>query len=77
MRLYNSDAVNKDDITDSLLEMLEKDTGKEIFTIRVLGDTKAGLEALVVFKDKSIMMGLINVGTVKGQIAFRVQGNYI
>jgi hypothetical protein len=77
MRLYKSEATEKEDITDSLLEMLEKDTGKEIFTIRVLGDTKEGLETLIVFKDRTILMGLVNVGRVEGQIALRIQGNYI
>jgi hypothetical protein len=75
MKIYQAE--NEEDFMDSIIAMLEQDTGKDIFTIRILGETETGLETLIVFNDKSVLMGMIHVGTVKGQLAIRMQGNFI
>jgi hypothetical protein len=75
MRLYQAE--NEEDFFDSLLQMMEQDTGKKIFTMRVLEHTDAGLETLIVFEDKQILMGIIKVGSIQGKMAIRMQGNYI
>jgi hypothetical protein len=75
MRIY--EAKNDEDFTDALLQMMEQDTGKKIFTMRILEHNEDGLESLIVFEDKNILMGKIKVTTIKGKLAIRMQGNYI
>lgn len=75
MKFYQ--ATDDDEFVDSMLKMLEQDTGKKVFTMRVLEHSVEGLETLVIFEDKTIMMGIIKVGTVRGKIAIRMQGNFI
>jgi hypothetical protein len=75
MRIYQAE--NEEDFLDSLLQMMEQDTGKKIFTMRVLEHTDEGLETLIVFEDKQILMGIIKVGTIQEKMAIRMQGNYI
>jgi hypothetical protein len=75
MRLYQ--AKDDEDFMDSLLQMLEQDTDKKIFTMRVLAHTQEGLETLIVFEDKDILMGIIKVQTIQGKMAIRVQGDFI
>ncbi len=75
MKVYQAE--DEKDFVDSLIKMLEQDTKKEIFTIRILEHKIQGLETIIVFKDKTVMLGMIKVGTVKGKIAIRMQGNYV
>jgi hypothetical protein len=75
MKIYK--AKIEEDIVDSLIKMMEQDTGKKVFTIRVIGETDDGLETLVVFTDETILMSKITIMTLKGNYAFRMQGNYI
>lgn len=75
MNIYQAE--NEEDFVDSLIQMMEQDTGKKIFTMRVLEHTVQGLDALIVFEDKSILQGQIKVGSIKGKLAIRMQGNYI
>lgn len=75
MNIYQAE--NEEDFMDSMLQMLEQDTGKKIFTMRILDHSHDGLETLVVFEDKQVMMGIIKVGTIKGNMGIRMQGNYI
>jgi hypothetical protein len=70
-------AENEEDFMDSLLQMMEQETGKKIFTMRVLEHSNDGLESLIVFEDKQVMMGIIKVGSIKGKLAIRMQGNFI
>jgi hypothetical protein len=75
MNIYQ--AKDDQDFVDSLIQMLEQDTQKKIFTLRVLDHTVEGLETLIVFEDQSILMGMIKVQPIKGKIGLRMQGNYI
>jgi hypothetical protein len=65
------------DFVDSIITMLEQDTKKKVFTLRILEHTETGLETLIVFDDKEILTGIIKVVTVKGKMGIRVQGNFI
>lgn len=75
MKIY--DIEDGEHAIDELLKMMEEHTDQKIFTMRVLEQTKKGLEVLVVFEDKSIMNGLISVKPFGGKLAMRVQGNFI
>jgi hypothetical protein len=65
------------DLVDELIAMVEENSGKKIFTMRVLDHTEEGLESIICFDDKSILMGLIKVQGIQGKLALRLQGNYI
>lgn len=75
MKIFQQDS--EEDIVDSMTRMLEQETGTKIFTIKVLNQVEEGLETVVVFEDKSVLMGLISVQTIDGKLACRMQGNYI
>jgi hypothetical protein len=66
-----------EDIIEGLTKLVEADTGKEVFTMRVLGEKTITLEIVVVFKDKSILFGEISTGYIKGRLACRLKGNWI
>lgn len=66
-----------EDIVDALTGMLEQDTGKKIFTLKVLNRVEDGLESIVVFDDKSVLQALISIQTIDGKLACRMQGNWI
>jgi hypothetical protein len=69
----------KDDeeVIEALMRIIEEDTGKEIFTMRVIDHTDDGLESIIVFKDESIIMGTIKVHMIGGKMALRMQANFI
>ena len=75
MKTY--EAKEDEDFMDSITNMLEEDTGKKIFTLRVLDHTDEALEVLIVFDDKEILTGKIKVTTIEGKLAIRMQGNFI
>jgi hypothetical protein len=68
---------DKEEIADALIQMMEQQTQKKVFTLRVIGENDATLETVVVFDDKSVLMGKIFVQSVKGKLACRIQGNFI
>ena len=76
------DAENEEDFVDSLIQIIEQDTGKKIFTIKVLDiedtdDGLCGLETLIVFEDKEILKGRITITSVHEKLAIRMQGNFM
>ncbi|MBT2728368.1 hypothetical protein J7E63_15665 [Bacillus sp. ISL-75] len=75
MRIY--EAKEDEEIVESLIAMIEADTGKEIFTMKILDHTEDGLETIIVFKDQNVLMGRIKVQTINNKMALRMQGNYI
>lgn len=75
MKIY--EAEDEEDFMDTLLQTLEQDTGKKIFTMKVIEHTEKGLETLIVFEDKNIMWGIIKVQEIMGKMAIRIQGNYV
>lgn len=75
MKFY--EATDEDDFMISLIQTIEKETDKKIFTIKVLDDCLDGFEALIVFEDKTILKGKISVGTYQGINAIRMQGNFM
>jgi tRNA U34 5-carboxymethylaminomethyl modifying enzyme MnmG/GidA len=81
-------ASNDEEIADIMIQELEQQTGKEVFTMRIVGEHEKALEAIVVFTDRSVLMGKITVGSaaevfgesdeaVKGKLSTRIQGNFI
>lgn len=79
MNIYelNDEEMNEERIADALVETLERDTGKRVFTMRIFRDSEHGLESLIVFEDTSILTGVITVQTIDKKLAVRIQGNYI
>jgi hypothetical protein len=75
MKIY--EANNQADLADELIKTLELDAKQKIFTLRIIGESDEKLETIIVFEDKSVLMGKIKVQEVNGKMAFRVQGNFI
>ena len=75
MRLY--EAKDDEEIIETIINMIEQDTGKKIFTLRVLDSTPETLEVLIVFDDKEVLTGKIKVMDEEGNMAIRIQGNFI
>lgn len=68
---------DNEQIEKTLIKMLEKDTGKTIFTMRIMEENSTGLEVLIVFVEKSVMIATIKIQEFDGKMAYRIQGNYI
>lgn len=75
MKIIETD--EQDDVVEAIIQTLEQETGNKIFTLRILDRNEEGLETIVVFEDKSVLMTLINVETINGKLACRMRGNYI
>lgn len=75
MRMYNVE--NKEELADALLQVIEQDSGQKVFTLRIIGEFEDALDSLIIFEDKSVLMGKISVETIGGNPAFRIRGNFI
>lgn len=75
MNVYHAE--NEEDVAEAITRTLEKETGKRIFTMRIINDTEEGLETLVVFQDKSMIHGMVTVMEIHGQLACRIKADYI
>lgn len=77
MKIY--EASERDDVVESIINTLEKETGSKVFTMRVLEDKgfEEGFEMIVVLENKSVLMGLITVEKVNGKLASRIRMNYL
>jgi hypothetical protein len=75
MKIY--EANNQADLADELIKTLEMDAKQKIFTLRIIGESDEKLETIIVFEDKSVLMGKIKVQEINGKMAFRVQGNFV
>lgn len=75
MKIYEVN--NQADLADELIKTIEKDSKQKIFTLRIIGESDDKLETIIVFEDKSVLMGKIKVQEINGKMAFRVQGNFI
>jgi len=75
MRIYKVN--NQADLADELIQTIEKDSKQKIFTLRIIGESDENLETIIVFEDRSVLMGKIKVEEIEGNMAFRVQGNFI
>ena len=75
MKIYEVN--NQADLADELIQTIEKDSKQKIFTLRIIGESDDKLETIIVFEDKSVLMGKIKVQEIEGKMAFRVQGNFI
>lgn len=75
MKIY--DVNDQEDIAEALTRSLEEQTNSKVFTMRIVGEKKDTLEAFVVFENKAVLFGKINVELIKGQIACRIRGNWL
>jgi hypothetical protein len=75
MKIY--EANNQADLADELIKTLEMDAKQKIFTLRIIGESDERLETIIVFEDKSVLMGKIKVQEINGKMAFRIQGNFV
>lgn len=66
-----------EDLHDALIEALEKETNKKIFTIRVLDEFDDHLDIIAIFEDRNVLMGEIYIEKIINNIAFRIRGNWI
>jgi hypothetical protein len=68
------------DIVAEIIEMMENDTRKKVFTIRVLGETDGNdnaIDIIIVFKDECIFMGKLIAEKFQGKKGIRIQGDFI
>jgi hypothetical protein len=75
MKIYEVN--NQADLADELIKTIEKDSKQKIFTLRIIGESDEKLETIIVFEDKTVLMGRIMVQEINGKMAFRVQGNFV
>jgi hypothetical protein len=68
---------DEEEIADGLMRMMEQQTGQKIFTLRILGEKKNTLDSIIIFEDRTVLMGKITVEKRGGKLAARIQGNYI
>jgi tRNA U54 and U55 pseudouridine synthase Pus10 len=77
VKMYHS---KQKDIMEAVKETLRRETGKTIFTLRVLKEPNKDenfLEVLVVFTDETILISRFVAFTTDNQLVLRMQGNYI
>lgn len=75
MNLYEME--DQEDIAEAIIRSLEQDADKKVFTIRFLNNLDDGLETLIVFEDRTVLLGMVTVKEIKGKLACRIRGNYI
>lgn len=74
MKVYEQ---TNEEMGQFIIESVEKETGKSIFTFKIVKDENETLETIVVFEDKTVLMAMIEIQTIDGQYAARIRGNYI
>jgi hypothetical protein len=76
MKIY--EAHDQKEIVEVLSKSLEEKAQSKVFTMRIIGNVEEdAIEAVVVFENKKILMGVIRLTTYQGKIACRIQGNFI
>lgn len=68
---------NFDETSDALIQSLEMETGKKIFTMRVIGENNNGLETITIFEDKSVLLGSISIRKNRTNLLAEVKGDWI
>ena len=67
-----------DEIFDMITNTIENETGKKIFTMRLLkDDDETRLETIVIFEDRSVLNALLTIGRENDLLCCRFQGNWI
>jgi hypothetical protein len=77
VRMYEASETDIDKIIAEFLLMIQKDSGKDIFTLRVTDRSDVEINLLIVFTDESILESILKIQYIENKIALRVQGNYI
>jgi hypothetical protein len=70
---------DNENIAEAITRSIESDSGEKIFTLRVIENDPAAdhLEAIIVFENKNILHAKITPRKIRGQLACRIQGNYL
>lgn len=71
------EAKEQSDVVEVLTEIFEEEVEKKIHTMRILGEEDEWLEVIVIFEDKSVLLGKIHVLTFFGNMACRIQAAFI
>lgn len=66
-----------DEIFDTVTTTVENETGKKIFTMRLLKDDDTQLELIVIFEDRSVLNAVLTIRREDGLLVCRFQGNWI
>lgn len=66
-----------EEIHEAVIRSIESSSGKEVFTLRIIDSNDIGLDAVIVFWDKSILTAIIQIEEINGSLAARVRGNYL
>jgi hypothetical protein len=68
-----------EEIGAAITQVVENQTDKKIFTMRTFDHEhlKNGLEVIVIFEDKTVMMGSITIYKKQEQIVARCKLNYV
>lgn len=70
--------LNLENIGEELTEVLEEQTGKKIFTFRVLGQSNDNeLETVAIFENREVLHLFITVEPIEGKAGMRMRGKYI
>lgn len=72
-----------EDLAEAFHRMMEKDTGKKIFTLRVLkdhGNAESGVDLAVAFEDRSMLIANVcfpEEDVLPGMVGLRVKAQYL
>lgn len=66
-----------DAVFDDIIEYVEQQTEKKVFTMRMLKELEEGLEVIIVFEDKAVLQGEIELLEIDDKLAVRMKGNFI
>lgn len=68
-----------EDVVESVFKTLEKETGKDLFTLKIFRENQEHytLEFVAAFQDKSMMLGIVKVDYEDNQIACRLRGSFL
>lgn len=75
MKMYKQHS--HENIADAITRTIEQDASKKIFTLAITGDNDEGLDVIIVFEDKSILLSFVSIMEHEGQLAARIRGNYV
>jgi hypothetical protein len=65
-----------EEIAAAISEIIEKETGQQVFHIRMLEEIKEGLRVHIILEN-AVLEGLVTVHEIEGKIACRIQANYL
>lgn len=77
MKIFKAGDISEDELGKELMKTVEQQTEKKVFTMRILGERENALDTVIIFDDKTVLMSKISVMEHEGNLAYRIQGDYI